>query len=130
MSKSEKNADAESAPSFEEALGELEEIVRLLEDGTLGLEESMRQFEKGIALLRNCYQILEQADQKIQILTGLDESGNPLTAPFDAAATFEKSTKSAGRRKKKGADKKQSDEQAKSAPNDQPADDDAPDTLF
>lgn len=89
-------------PTFEEALSQLQQIVQELEDGSLGLEPSLARFEEGIRLLRNCYQILEQAEQKIEILTGQDSAGNPLTAPFDATATFEGSEKPAkkpGRRR-------------------------------
>lgn len=97
MAKSNAN-NGDECPSFEEALEELQQIVGDLEDGTLGLEESMRRFEKGIGLLRSCYQTLEQAEQRIQILTGMDSAGNPVTAPFDATATIEQSKKSAGKR--------------------------------
>lgn len=85
-------------PSFEDSLGELQQIVRQLEDGSLGLEESLARFEQGVTLLRNCYQALERAEQRIEILTGFDSSGNPLTSPFDATATAEKTGKQAGRR--------------------------------
>ena len=97
-------AAREPAPSFETALTELQQIVRELEDGSLGLEESMQRFETGIRLLRGCHAILEQAEQKIEILTGFDREGFPVTRPFDATATFEQNEPSAGRRKsKKGA---------------------------
>ena len=92
----------DSAPSFEGALSQLQQIVHDLEEGDLGLEPSLARFEEGIKLLRNCYQILEQAEQKIEILTGQDAAGNPLTAPFDATATFEgaeKPAKKPGRRR-------------------------------
>ncbi len=92
--------------SFEESLDELQQIVDELEEGNLGLEESMRRFETGIALLRGCYRVLEEAEQKIEILTGTDAEGNPLTEPFDATATIKQPAGTpAGRRSrtKKGA---------------------------
>jgi exodeoxyribonuclease VII small subunit len=89
--------------SFEACLAELQNMVRLLEDGTLGLAESIAGFERGIALLRHCYRTLEQAEQKIEILSGFDQAGNPVTAPFDAAATLEAGQGTAGRRRKKPA---------------------------
>lgn len=92
----------EYALSFEGALTQLQEIVHDLEEGDLGLEPSLARFEEGIRLLRNCYQILEQAEQKIEILTGQDAAGNPTTVPFDATATFESAEKPAkkpGRRR-------------------------------
>lgn len=83
-------SDASDAPvTFEESLQQLQQIVRDLEDGALGLEPSLARFEQGIHLLRNCYTILERAEQRIEILTGFDAAGNPITAPFDATATME-----------------------------------------
>jgi exodeoxyribonuclease VII small subunit len=75
------------APSFESALAELEAIVHALEDGELPLDEALTRYEGGIALLKRCYALLEQAEQRIELLTGVDAEGNPTTAPFDAAAT-------------------------------------------
>jgi exodeoxyribonuclease VII small subunit len=92
----------DSAPSFEGALAQLQQIVHDLEEGDLGLEPSLVRFEEGIKLLRNCYLILEHAEQKIEILTGQDAAGHPTTAPFDATATFEgaeKPAKKPGRRR-------------------------------
>ena len=71
-SKAETNSDQESPHSFEESISELQQIVNDLEDGTLGLEESMKRFEHGMALLKNCYRVLEKAEQKIEIFTGFD----------------------------------------------------------
>jgi exodeoxyribonuclease VII small subunit len=87
--------------SFEACLAELQGLVRLLEEGALGLEESIAGFERGISLLRHCYQSLEQAEQRIEILTGFDRSGNPIVAPFDAASTLEVAQGAASRTKKK-----------------------------
>jgi|SRR5579863_259765 len=96
----EPNADAPQ--SFEGSLAQLQQIVHDLEDGQLGLEVSLSRFEEGIRILRNCFRILEQAEHRIEILTGQDAAGNPLTAPFDATATFEggeKPAKKPGRRR-------------------------------
>ena len=57
-----------AAPDFESALAELEQIVQRLEQGELSLEESLRQFERGVELTRGCQKALRQAEQKIQIL--------------------------------------------------------------
>jgi exodeoxyribonuclease VII small subunit len=56
-------------PDFEAALAELEQIVERLEQGELPLEDSLRQFERGVELTRSCQKALRQAEQKISILT-------------------------------------------------------------
>jgi exodeoxyribonuclease VII small subunit len=71
------------APDFEAALAELEEIVRKLEQGDLSLEESLRQFERGVALTRNCQKALRQAEQKIRVLAKRDD-GEVVERDFDA----------------------------------------------
>lgn len=59
--------------NFEEALQELERLVSSMEEGELSLEDSMKAFEKGIKLTRECQTALQKAEQKVQIL--LNESG-------------------------------------------------------
>ena len=80
-------AAGEAVPDFETALAELERIVQQLESGSLGLEPSLARFEHGISLLRRCYETLETAEQRIEMLTGMDADGNPRTAPFPAVET-------------------------------------------
>ena len=72
--------------SFEQALSELEAIVRDLEDGTTGLDEALARYEAGIGLLKQCYGQLRQAEQRIVQLTGTDDDGQPQLAPFEHAA--------------------------------------------
>lgn len=60
---------------FEGALEQLEELVASMEDGELSLEDSLKAFEKGIKLTRECQTALKNAEQKVQVL--LDESGEP-----------------------------------------------------
>lgn len=59
---------AEIEPTFEEALNELEELVREMEEGSLDLEMALSRFERGIVLSRICTQKLNQAEKKIDIL--------------------------------------------------------------
>ena len=54
---------------FEKSIAELESIVMQLEKGELSLEESLKQFEKGITLARKCEDTLNKAEQKIEILS-------------------------------------------------------------
>ncbi|MBI2969761.1 MAG: exodeoxyribonuclease VII small subunit [Gammaproteobacteria bacterium] len=65
---------------FEKALGELESIVEKMEQGDLSLDESLRHFERGIALTRACQKALADAEQKVQIL--LDKAGKKSLEPF------------------------------------------------
>lgn len=86
-------------PAFETSLTELQQIVTRLEDGSLGLEQSLSEFERGVKLLRTCYRILEEAEQKVELLIGFNEQGEPLTEPFDAAATYDAQEQTVGRRR-------------------------------
>jgi len=54
--------------TFESALGELELIVQQLEHGDLDLEESLKLFEKGVKLSRECRDRLAKAERRIEIL--------------------------------------------------------------
>ena len=58
---------------FETALAELEALVEQLESGELPLEESLKAFEKGIALTRQCQESLKAAELKVKELTESDE---------------------------------------------------------
>lgn len=62
MSQSEKN------PSFEEALTEINELIKKLELESQTLEQSLDHFEKGIKLIKHCQILLTHAEQKVQIL--------------------------------------------------------------
>lgn len=74
-------------PSFEEALASLEQTVRELEDGRLGLEDALARYEQGIQLIRYCHGRLQQAEQRILQLTGLAPEGEPVLQPFQHEAT-------------------------------------------
>jgi len=67
--------------SFEDALGELETIVKQLETGDQPLENSLNQFERGVALARFCQQSLNSAEQKVKVLTA--EDGEESLSDFD-----------------------------------------------
>jgi exodeoxyribonuclease VII small subunit len=57
--------------NFEKSLAELETIVEQLETDELGLEDSLKQFEKGIKLTRECQQALTEAEQRVLAVTEL-----------------------------------------------------------
>lgn len=63
-------------PTFEDAMKRLETIVQAIEQGKIGLEESIKQYEEGMALIRRCRGVLSDAELKIQHLqaSGGDEA--------------------------------------------------------
>jgi exodeoxyribonuclease VII small subunit len=76
-----------AAQTFEQSLAELERIVNGLEDGGIGLEESLSLYEKGVGLLKLCYTQLRQAEQRIQVLIAVDDDGEPKTEDFEHQAS-------------------------------------------
>ena len=66
---------------FESAMVRLEQIVNLLEQGDAPLEQSMALFEEGAGLLKSCTGLLDQAEQKVTLLTA-GENGAPQEEPF------------------------------------------------
>ena len=76
-------------PSFEDALAELDRILRALEDGTTTLEDALARYERGVTLLRQCYGQLRDAEQKVKVLASLTEDGGAELKPFDHVASIE-----------------------------------------
>ena len=68
---------------FEQALSELEKIVASLENQTAPLDESISLYENGIALVKHCSKLLDEAQQKVGILSRND-SGEVVIKPFNA----------------------------------------------
>lgn len=60
--------------NFEKALENLEELVSSMENGELSLEDSLKAFERGIKLTRECQTALKDAEQKVQVL--INEEGD------------------------------------------------------
>lgn len=65
---------------FEESLAQLEELVEKMERGDLSLEESLRAFEQGIKLTRDCQAALKEAEQTVKLL--LQKRGVLVEADF------------------------------------------------
>ena len=65
---------------FEKSMTELQDIVAQLEKGDLTLDDSLKQFEKGITLARKCQDVLTQAEQKIELLSAIK---TPLESDHD-----------------------------------------------
>ncbi len=72
--------------SFEQSLVQLEQIVRDLEDSQLGLDDALARYEQGVRLIKECHAQLQQAEQRILLLTGV-EDGTPVLQPFKHEAT-------------------------------------------
>lgn len=70
------------ARTFEAQLAALEKVVRELERGDLPLEESLKLFEEGVRLSRECQERLSQAERRIEILLR-DSEGRPVLSAFD-----------------------------------------------
>ena len=75
-------AKKKSSVDFENALKELEALVEKMEQGDIRLEDSLKHFERGIELTRQCQQALRDAEQKVQML--VDKDGEPQIADLDA----------------------------------------------
>lgn len=67
---------------FEKKLARLEEIVAKMEAGDLSLEDSLKSFEEGVKLSRECTAQLSQAEQKVKLLLSVDASGVATTEDF------------------------------------------------
>lgn len=67
---------------FEDALDELEVIVRKLESGEQSLDESLEQFERGVSLSRFCRDSLAEAEQKVRVLLA-DDDGEEILADHE-----------------------------------------------
>lgn len=77
------SVDHNAVAQFEQSLNELEQLVAKMEDGELNLDESLRSFERGIALYRSCQAALEQADARVKLL--LDPEHPESAQPFASA---------------------------------------------
>lgn len=70
-------------PALEEAMKELETLVESMEQGDQPLEASLEAFERGVLLTRICQQALDEAEQKVRILSG--ETAESDLEPFENA---------------------------------------------
>ena len=75
---------SKKTPDFETALERLQAIVEGLEAGDLTLDQSLKQFEEGIALTRTCQAALAEAEQSIKLLT--EKNGELQLEELDSAA--------------------------------------------
>jgi exodeoxyribonuclease VII small subunit len=74
---------AKKKQTFETSLAKLEEIVTQLEEGDLSLEDSLKLFEDGVTLSRECQERLNHAERRIEVLLK-DRKGNPTLEALDS----------------------------------------------
>lgn len=77
------NAEKINDLSFEDALGQLEELVKTLERGEAPLEDSISAYERGMALQKHCEKKLRDAQAKIEKIT-VKQNGAVSTEPLDS----------------------------------------------
>ncbi|MCB0362742.1 MAG: exodeoxyribonuclease VII small subunit [Bdellovibrionales bacterium] len=68
--------------SFEKKIDRLEEIVKKMEDGEITLDDSLRFFEEGVKLARECQGQLQEAEQKVKLLLEIDAEGKATLTDF------------------------------------------------
>lgn len=96
--------ESDAEVTFEQALERLERIVGELEDGRLGLVDSLERYAEGVRRLKQCYRTLEQVERKIELLSGVDAQGLPVVEPMtDDSLTLEEKVEARSRRRSRAA---------------------------
>ncbi len=83
VTSSEATTTSEAPLSFEQTLDRLVQLVRSLEEGRLGVDASLQAYEEGVRLLRSGHTQLREVERRVELLTGVDENGQPQTVSFD-----------------------------------------------
>jgi exodeoxyribonuclease VII small subunit len=91
------------SPSFEDSLIELEQIVATLEGGKLGLSDALAAYEQGVRRLKACYQMLQHAERRIELVQSVDASGRVQTTPLEDSEDEDLTEKSAARSRRRSA---------------------------
>lgn len=95
----------EEIPPLEEAMSELEQIVRRLEQGGSSLDDDLTDYARATQLIKLCHGRLTEAEKTIQLLSGVDAEGNPIAEPFSStAATLEQKQADRSRRRSAAQD--------------------------
>ncbi len=90
--------DEKNPLTFEDAFSRLENIVTALETGGVSLSESLALYEDGIHLVRTCRDFLEGSKRRIELISGVDEDGNPILTPMqEDERTLEEKSETRGR---------------------------------
>jgi exodeoxyribonuclease VII small subunit len=80
MAKGKQKSDIEKL-TFEEAIKELTSIVGKIEQGQIPLQDSLEQYEKGMALIKHCRGILQKAEKRIEKISKDEKSGDRSQEP-------------------------------------------------
>lgn len=80
-----KKSTSEEMPQFEQAVTELEQIVRRMEQGGSSLQDDLGDYGRAIQLIQLCHSRLSDAERKVQLLSGVDAEGNPILEASDLA---------------------------------------------
>lgn len=78
---------SDTPPTFEQSLARLQQLVDQLEDGQLTLAQSLAAYQEGIKHLQVCHAALTETERKIEVLSGFNAAGEPMTRPFDDTAS-------------------------------------------
>lgn len=108
--KSQSEANETGEIALEPALAELAQIVSRLESGQETLDDSLAQFERGMALLRICHKKLDVAAQRIEIVTRLSETDDIETTEFDSTSTVQKNAAADATRASRKSSKESADD--------------------
>jgi exodeoxyribonuclease VII small subunit len=74
---------AKKSFTIADTLSQIETLTARLEDNDISLEQALQDFERGVQLIRQAQQALQEAEQKVKLL--VERNGEPVTAPFDDA---------------------------------------------
>ena len=114
-----KEADELDTLSFEQALEKLEASVQELEDGELGLGESLQRYQQCVALLKQCHGQLEEATRSVELLSEVTAEGEAVTTDFDDNE-LSLDEKQATRSQRRGAARKADDRSENPPVDDEP----------
>lgn len=81
MNRKTKSSNKTQSPDLETAMSEINTLINQMEQGNLSLEHSLEHFERGIHLIKHCQKILQDAEQKVQIL--IQNNGQDNLQPYE-----------------------------------------------
>ncbi len=101
--KSQSPADCSETVDFDSLLVEIEDIVEQLEQGDLSLSQSLQNYETAVGKLKLCHEVLNDAEQRISLLSGFDADGNPVLEVMESSQDETLANKQANRGRRRSA---------------------------